>query len=396
MEYHTRLPDVEDAGKIDKPMPGSTTENALSLHRRAIIVDGHCDTPYRLHRRNVHLDEHDTEAQVDLKSLEESGITASFFAAYVPPHYAGRGAARFAGRLIDIIKTEAARLPDRLAFCTDAAGIDAAKRNGKVALMIGIEGGHAIEHSLDLLRDFYARGVRYMTLTHVNTNTWCDSSGDAPVHNGLNDFGRDVVRTMNDLGMIVDISHVSDKAFYDVIETTRVPIMASHSSCRALCSHPRNMTDDMLRALAKNGGVCMINFFAAFLNQKAAEVVMHAQKRSKESEASPRGDTEEMPDDRTDWDSYLEWFNTLGCPQASIDDIADHLIHAASVAGADHVGIGSDFDGVPALPHDLPTAAQLPRITERLLQRKVNEGDIEKILGGNFMRVFRAVEAGRK
>jgi membrane dipeptidase len=376
-------------------MPGSTTEAALSLHRRSIIVDGHCDTPYRLHRHNVHLDEHDTEAQADLKSLEESGITASFFAAYVPPFYAGRGAAPFALHLIDIIKTEAARNPARLVFATDADGIAAAKRHGRVALMIGIEGGHAIEHSLDLLREFYGRGVRYMTLTHVNTNTWCDSSGDAPLHNGLNDFGRDVVRTMNDLGMIVDISHVSDKAFHDVIETTRVPIVATHSSCRALCDHPRNLTDDMLRTLAKNGGVCMINFFAAFLNQKVAEVVIHASKRSKQGEKT-NGGTEEMPDDRTNWDTFLQWFNSLGCPQASIDDIADHVIHAASIAGVEHVGIGSDFDGVPALPHDLPTAAQLPRVTERLLQRNVAESDIEKILGGNFMRVFRAVEAGRK
>ncbi|HXH92547.1 MAG TPA: dipeptidase, partial [Thermoanaerobaculia bacterium] len=305
----------------------------------------------------------------------------------------GRGAARFAYRLIGLIHAEVKRRPDVLTFCDDAAGIRQAKPDGKTALMIGVEGGHAIEDSLSILRDFYRLGARYMTLTHVNTNNWCDSSGDGGRHNGLTDFGRDVVRTMNDLGMIVDISHVSDKAFYAVLETTRVPLVATHSSCRALCRHPRNMTDDMLRDLAKNGGVCMINFFSAFLNDAVAQVIMNSQKRVKSESA---GGTEEMPDDATDWDLYLEWFNTLGSPQATIDDAVDHILHAADVAGIDHVGIGSDFDGVPALPKDLQTAAGLPLLTARLLERGVSEGDVEKILGGNFMRVFEHIEAGRK
>jgi membrane dipeptidase len=366
---------------------------ASSLHTRAIIVDGHCDTPYRLIRHNLHLDEHDPEAQVDLRSLRDSGITASFFASYVPPFYANRGAAAFAYRLIDLIHDEVRRTPDVLTFCADSAGIRQAKAGGKTALMIGVEGGHAIEDSLSTLRDFYTRGVRYLTLTHVNTNNWCDSSGDAPRHNGLTDFGRDVVRTMNDLGMIVDISHVSDAAYYAVLETTRVPVVATHSSCRALCRHPRNMTDDMLRDLSKNGGICMINFFSAFLNDRVAEVILNSQKRVRgESEAGP----EEMPDDATDWDLYLQWFNTLGCPQATLDDAADHIFHAAEVAGIDHVGIGSDFDGVPALPAGLQTAAGLPLLTARLLERGMSETDVEKVLGGNFLRVFEQIEAGRR
>jgi membrane dipeptidase len=375
-------------------MTTSHTTEVPDVHRRAIIVDGHCDTPYRLLRHNVHLDEHDTEAQADLASLRDGGITASFFAAYVPPFYANRGAAKFAHRLIDIILAEAERNPAQLSFCTDSEGIRAAKRDGKVALMIGVEGGHAIEDSLDILRQLYDRGARYMTLTHVNTNNWCDSSGDAGRHGGLTDFGRDVVRTMNDLGMIVDISHVSDNAYQHVLETTRVPIVATHSSCRALCRHPRNMTDDMLRDLAKNGGVCMINFFSAFLNDEVAKVLMHAQKRPKK-ESDGLGGTEEMPDDRTDWDGFLHWFNSLGCPTATLDDAADHVFHAASVAGIDHVGIGSDFDGVPALPQNLTTAAMLPRLTARLLERGMSEEEVLKVLGGNFMRVFGAVEATR-
>ncbi len=364
-----------------------------TIHGRAIIVDGHCDTPYRLIRQNLHLDEQDPEAQVDLKSLRESGITASFFAAYVPPFYAGRGAAQFAFRLIDLIHGEVRRNPGVLTFCNNAAGIRQAKADGKTAIMIGVEGGHAIEDSLSILRDLYTLGARYLTLTHVNTNNWCDSSGDAGRHNGLTDFGREVVRTMNDLGMIVDISHVSDAAFYAVLETTRVPIVATHSSCRALCRHPRNMTDDMLRDLARNGGVCMINFFSAFLSDAVAQAIMNSQKRPREESA---GGTEEMPNDSTDWDSYVEWFNTLGSPQATLDDAADHILHAAEVTGIDHVGIGSDFDGVPALPIGLQTASGLPLLTERLLERGLSDTDVEKILGGNFLRVFEQIEAGRR
>src|SRR5688500_15767214 len=366
-----------------------------ALHRRAIIVDGHCDTPYRLLRHNVHLDEHDTEAQADLRTLQESGITATFFAAYVPPFYANRGAADFARKLIDLIQFETKRKPLELSPCTDSAGIRAAKAAGRIAVMIGVEGGHAIEDSLDILREFYERGARYLNLTHVNTNNWCDSSGDAGRHGGLTDFGRDVVRTMNDLGMIVDISHISDKAFFHAIETTRVPIVATHSSCRALCRHPRNMTDDMLRELARNGGVCMINFFSAFISDEVAQVIMQSQKRPRNDAGDSTGGTEEMPDDRTDWDTYLQWFQTLGCPTATLDQVADHIFHAAEVAGIDHVGIGSDFDGVPALPAGLTTAANLPALSARLLERGMSEADLEKVLGGNFMRVFEEVERGR-
>jgi len=366
--------------------------DAVLVHRRAIIVDGHCDTPYRLLRRNVHLEDHDTEAQVDLRSLRESGITASFFAAYVPGYYVGREPAAFARRLIDLIKTETSRHPNELTFCADSAGIRQAKQRGRIAIMIGVEGGHAIEDSLDILRDLYDRGARYMTLTHVNTNNWCDSSGDGARHGGLTDFGRQVVRTMNDLGMIVDVSHISDNAFYQVLETTRVPVIATHSSCRALCRHPRNMTDDMLRALARNGGVCMINFFSAFVNDAVAEVVMKAQKRPRNHDSE--GGTEELPNDTLDWDLYLQWFNTLGCPTAKLEDVVDHIVHAMEVAGVDHVGIGSDFDGVPALPTGLETASSLPKVTARLLERGLSESDIEKILGGNFLRAFGEIERG--
>jgi Zn-dependent dipeptidase, microsomal dipeptidase homolog len=390
VKYYRLLIDSMTTSTTNEP---ATSGIAPAVHRRAVIVDGHCDTPYRLIRHNLHLDECDAEAQVDLNSLRASGITGSFFAAYVPPFYAGRGAAAFAYRLIELIHAEVQRRPDVLTFCSDATGIRQAKSDGKTAILIGVEGGHAIEDSLSILRDLYHCGARYLTLTHVNTNNWCDSSGDAGRHNGLTDFGRNVVRTMNDLGMIVDISHVSDAAFYAVLETTRVPVVATHSSCRALCRHPRNMTDAMLRDLAKNGGVCMINFFSAFLNDAVAQLLMNSQKRVR---SESEGGSEEMPHDATDWNLFVEWFNTLGCPQATVDDAVDHILHAADVAGIDHVGIGTDFDGVPALPKDLETAAGLPLVTSRLLERGVSEAGVEKILGGNFLRVFEQIEAGRK
>jgi len=371
------------------------SERAQAVHRRAIIVDGHCDTPYRLRRVGLHIDDAtDVHAQVDLTKLRQSGITASFFAAYVPPFYAGRGAAKFADELIDLIYEQAGRHPEQLTMTRDSTGIREAKREGKVAVMIGVEGGHAIEDSLDTLHHLYDRGARYLTLTHVNTNNWADSSGDQTRHNGLTSFGRDVVKTMNDLGMIVDISHVSDRAFYHALETTRVPIIASHSSCRALTNHPRNMTDTMLKDLAANGGVCMINFFSAFVNDGVAEVMKKAAKRPGRSQ--PLGANEELPDDRMDWDEYLTWFQSLGCPRATLDDVVNHIMHAAEVAGPDHVGIGSDFDGVPSLPDGLADAGSLPMLTEALLSRGVAESDVEKILGANFLRTFEAIERGAR
>ncbi len=364
------------------------------VHRRAIIVDGHCDTPYRLKRLGIHIDEHHTESQLDFRLLQASGITASFFAAYVPPFYAGRGAAKFANELIDLVYQEAARHPETLFVGQSAGDIRDAKSSGKIALMIGIEGGHAIEDSLEQLRAFYDRGVRYLTLTHVNTNNWADSSADEPRHGGLTSFGREVVTTMNDLGMLVDISHVSDQAFEHAIETSRVPIIASHSSCRALTNHPRNLTDDMLRTLARNGGICMINFFSAFVDERVAQDLIRAQKGSRHNKGL--GSEEELPDDRIDWDEYLGWFTSLGCPVASLDDLIDHIVHAVSVAGIDHVGIGSDFDGVPSLPQGLTDASCLPALTGELIKRGFADEEIGKILGKNFLRVFDLVEKGRR
>ncbi|MEO8217143.1 MAG: dipeptidase [Acidobacteriota bacterium] len=367
---------------------------ALPVHQRSIIVDGHCDTPYRLKRRSSHIDEPDPTAQVSLQTLQESGITASFFAAYVPPFYAGRGAAKFAHSLIDIIETEVARNSGALELVTDSTGIRQVKARGEVGLMIGVEGGHAIEDSLEILSDLYGRGARYLTLTHVNTNNWADSSGGEARHGGLTSFGREVVSAMNRMGMIVDISHVADTTFYQALEASSVPVIASHSSCRKLASHPRNLTDDMLKDLASAGGVCMINFFSAFINDDAARAMLQAGKRS--SGRKTASEFEELPDDRIDWDSFVTWFGALGAPSGTLDQVADHIVHAASVAGVQSVGIGSDFDGVPMLPEGLENASCLPFLTARLLERGFQAEEIELILGGNFMRVFESVERGKR
>jgi membrane dipeptidase len=366
------------------------------IHRKSIIVDGHCDTPYRLKRLGLRLTDPSPDAQVNLELLKESGITGSFFVSYVPPFYAERGAAAFCRGQIELIQSEVAAHPEDLTFVTEAQGIREAKEEGSIAILIGIEGGHAIEDSLEILEEFYDRGARYLTLSHVNTNNWCDASTDKPRHGGLNDFGRQVVRTMNDLGMIVDISHVSDQAFYHALETSGAPVIASHSSCRALTRHPRNMTDAMLRDLAAKDGLCMINFYTAFVNDSVATKLMSAQKRDPNPHLESRGKFEELPDDRVDWEGFVTWYRALELPPSTIDDVVAHIAHAAEVAGVDHVGIGSDFDGVPELPEGLTDASRLPELTEKLIDRGFSDDDIAKILGLNFLRVFEAVEAAAK
>jgi membrane dipeptidase len=284
-----------------------------------------------------------------------------------------------------------------MAFSTD--DIERAHKQKKLAALMGIEGGHSIENDVRVLRDFYRLGVRYMTLSWSNTNEWADSSGDinnpkVEHHNGLTDGGKQIVLEMNRLGMLVDISHVADKTFYDTIAVTKAPVIASHSSARALTSHPRNMTDDMLRAVAKNGGVVQVNFYNAFIDEdyrKAAEA------QSKDRDAAVKAFDDQMKaagktityldNDRIE----REWAAKI--PRPPFGSLIDHIDHIAKVAGVDHVGLGSDFDGVSgATPQGIDSAADLPKITQALLDRGYNADDIRKILGGNIMRVFREAE----
>jgi len=277
-----------------------------------------------------------------------------------------------------------AKYPDQIELANSVADIRRLKSEDKIAALMGLEGGHAIEDDLDVLRKFYRMGIRYVTLTHSNTNNFADSSGDEPRWGGLNALGRQIVKEMNRLGVIVDISHVSDETFWDVLEVSEAPVMASHSSCRALVPIPRNMTDEMIKALAKKGGVVMINFGSDFVNaapgQRSNKVVEIIRQKY-------RGDF-------SHWNEVRQKLDKEGppLPPATLDDIVAHIEHIVKLVGPDYVGFGSDFDGVPNLPEGLEDCTKLPSITYELLKRGYSEQDITKILGGNLLRVFEGVE----
>jgi membrane dipeptidase len=280
--------------------------------------------------------------------------------------------------------------PQWVRFAASTSDIEKTVRSGKRAILIGIEGGHAIEDSLDLLRAFYRFGARYMTLTHTNSNNWADSSGDEPKHNGLTQFGRDVVREMNRLGMLVDVSHVSDKTFYDVIDTTKAPVIASHSSARALADHKRNVTDDMLRAVSKNNGVVMVNFYPVFLS---TEVARASAERDKRLEPQIDALKKQYGEDTPEYEkARKQLMDANPLPKVPWTRIVDHIDHIAQVAGVDHVGLGSDFDGISVTPVGMEDVSDIPKIRTELKRRGYSDADVRKIMGENFMRLFAAVE----
>ncbi len=371
-------------------------ERAMRLHREAIVVDTHNDIPMLMTDRGYDLAiRHEaSEAQTDIPRMKEGGLDAEFFAAYVAPSYVKTGnAAARAKEMIAAIADAVRRNPD-LEFARTAADVRRIAASGRIAAIIAVEGGHAIEDSLDNLREFHRLGAMYMTLTHSNTNNWADSSGDIDKpgvkhHNGLTEFGREVVREMNRLGMMVDVSHVSDKTFWDVIEASRAPIIASHSCARALADASRNMTDDMLRAVGKNGGVVMVNFGGWFLHPDAPSTVA---KLLPEFEALSK----RFPNDPARQEAE-ERKLIAKMPKVPLSMLIDHIEHVAKVAGIDHVGLGSDFDGVSGyLPVGLEDVSKLPNITYELLKRGYLDEDVKKILGENILRVMEAVEKAAK
>jgi membrane dipeptidase len=387
------------------PAPPEISARARALHNSAIIIDTHADTTQRLLDENFDLASVTpvSEGHWDLSKARAGNLGAEFFSIWVEPKYSGQFAKR-AHDLIDSVYEQAARHPDQLVMAFSADDIRRARSgpNKRVAALLGIEGGHAIENDIRELREFYRLGVRYMTLTWSNTNEWADSSGDidnpkVEHHNGLTPFGRDVVREMNRLGMMVDISHVADKTFWDVIQVTQAPVIASHSSARALCDHPRNMTDDMLRAVTKNGGVVMVNFYSAFVDdnfrrqyyapEMAAEraaALAAVEERFKNADVATRYREQEK--------AGRVW--TAKVPRPPFSALLDQIDHVAKIAGIDHVGLGSDFDGVSgATPAGIDSVADLPRITQGLLDRGYTDAQIKKILGENLLRVFAEVEA---
>jgi membrane dipeptidase len=374
---------------------------ARQIHDSALVVDTHADTPQRFLDEGFDIGSTDPQdiGHLSLDKARRGNLGAEFFSIWVEPETNQGRFARHTFDLIDSVYEQVARHPDRMMMAFSVADIERAHREHKLAALMGIEGGHSIENDIHLLRDYYRLGVRYMTLSWSNTNEWADSSGDiddikVPHHNGLTDFGKEVVMEMNRLGMMVDISHVADKTFWDAIATSKAPVIASHSSARALVDAPRNMTDEMLGAVAKNGGVVQVNFYSGF-DDADFRKAMEAQ--AKDQAAAIRNYIDQLkaegkPVNYVDVNRIeRQWMAKI--PRPPLKSLIDHIDHIAKIAGMDHVGLGSDFDGVSgATPEGIDSAADLPKITEALVERGYDASDIHKILGGNLLRVFHQVE----
>jgi membrane dipeptidase len=361
---------------------------AARLHREAIVADGHVDTLQRVLLDDADIGRRLPDGHGDLVRFAEGGLDVPFLALWVDPVFLGPVAVKRTLRLADAFRRVCDAFPDRIAQARTAKEAESLVAAGKVAAVMTIEGGHAIDDDLAVLREFHRMGVRAMTLSHTNTNNWCDSSGDKPRHGGLSDFGRSVVAEMNRIGMLVDVSHVSDEAFFDALEATRKPAIATHSCCRALANHPRNLTDDQLRALGKNGGVACITFVASFVDEgyrKATESTYDPQGEEKDLLAKFGTDLEGFA--RASYARFRK--ETPKAPRPPLESLLAQIDHAAKVAGFDHVGIGSDFDGMTASPEGIEDASSLPRITEALLRRGWSEENVRKLLGGNVLRVMR-------
>ena len=384
-----------------KPAPKAF--DPLALHRSAIVIDTHADTTQRMLDEGYDLATPDPTVNVNLDKAEAGNLGAEFFSIWVEPKYKGQYAHR-AMDLIDAVYQQAARHPDRMVMAFSADDIVKARSGPKkrLAALMGIEGGHAIENDLRVLRDFYRLGVRYMTLTWSNTNDWADSSGDienkdVQHHDGITEFGVEVIREMNRLGMMVDISHVSDRTFYRTLVVSRAPVIASHSAARALSHHPRNMTDDMLRALARNDGICMVNFFSAFVDDDFRKTFEARRDEAKEAVAKAQEEYRKAHNGQLPPYTVEEHINreyAAKLPRPPLKSLIDNIDHIAQVAGWQHVGLGSDFDGVSGmLPQGIDSAADLPKITVELAKRGYTAEQIKGILGENFLKVFRKVEA---
>ena len=369
------------------------SERARRLHFSSLVIDTHDDTTQRFLDSSFGLGERNALGSIDIPRMKEGGLGAIFFSIWIPSKITGPEAVKRALDQIGAVRQQVNKHSNDLMLVTTADGIRDAYKQSKIAGLIGVEGGHMIASDLSVLRRYAALGARYMTLTHSGNAEWADSSTDKPVHNGLTEFGKDVVREMNRLGMIVDISHVSDKTFADVLEISRAPVFASHSDCRAICDAPRNMTDDMIRALAAKGGVIQINYHVGFLSQefRNAEkahpewdkaIALEVRKRCGEREGCQL-----IEGDRITREYVLRG----DLPRVEWTKIIEHIDHAVKVAGIDHVGLGSDFDGAN-MPFGMEDATKLPQITNALLEKGYSEGDVKKILGENTLRVMAEVE----
>jgi len=366
---------------------------AKKLHFSCIVVDTHDDTTQRFLDGRFDIGERSSRGSIDVPRMKEGGLGAIFFSIWIPSKVTGPEAVNRAMAQIDAVREQVRKHPKDMVLATTAAEIREARKQGKIAALMGVEGGHMINSNLGVLRSYAALGVRYMTLTHSGNDEWADSSTDKAVHNGLTDFGKEVVREMNRLGVIVDISHVSDKTFYDALETSKAPLFASHSSCRAICDAPRNMTDQMMKDLAAKGGVVQINYHVGFLSQefRDAEKANPEINKAISAEVTKRcGENEGcqlMEGDRI----TREYVEQGKLPRVDFSKIIEHIDHAVKVAGVEHVGLGSDFDGAN-MPYGMEDATKLPNVTEALLKKGYSEGEVKKILGENTLRIMTEVE----
>jgi membrane dipeptidase len=392
-----RAGNADDKKDPPKPSPKprepvKLTDEALRIHREAILVDGHNDLPWQFRRKadssfqNFDLTKPQPRLHTDIPRLLKGGVGAQFWSAYVPAETRKQGTAvRETLEQIDAIHRMVKTYPDTFEMASTVDDILRIRQKGKIASMIGIEGGHSIDNSLGVLRMLYALGARYMTLTHSETLDWADSATDQPKSHGLSEFGEKVVLEMNRLGMLVDISHVSPETMKHALRVTKAPLIASHSSAYALANHPRNVPDDVLLLVKQNDGVVMVNFFTGFINPEAARATREMFQVARELRAK-------YTDDKDFEAALAAWQKEHPVPPCSVHDVVDHIEHIIKVAGVDHVGLGSDFDGISAVPKQLEDVSCYPYITQELLNRGHNKEEILKILGGNLLRVMRKAE----
>ena len=380
-------------------MTAHTTPNdeVLSLQRRAVAVDMHADTVQFVIDEGADISRRAETTHLDAVRMREGGLDAQFFSVWVEPEFYGLGGEQAVARAdaqVEAIRALAERHPDIWTFATTAADIRRAHVEGKLAALLGLEGGYAIDEKLERVEHYFKRGVRYMTPAWTHSLSWAGSSGDAEgATRGLNDFGREVIREMNRLGMLVDVSHVSDKTFWDMFEASTSPIIATHSNCRALADVPRNLTDDMIRAIAETGGVVCVVYYPGFL-----DIGWRAKKEAVEAEVMPLVEEAQRraagpgSSGRIAADRVREREFAARLAPVPFTRVADHIDHIVQLTSVEHVGCGSDFDGITATPAGLSSVAELPNLTAELLRRGYTAEDVSKILGGNVLRVMEEVE----
>jgi membrane dipeptidase len=372
--------------------PVVLTSEGLDVHRSGILIDGHNDLPWQVRKYGdssfdrLDIAQIQPKLHTDIPRLRRGGVGAQFWAVYVPPDTAREGtAASMARQQFTIIETMIARYPDNFALARSADDIVRIHADGKIASLIGVEGGHMIENSLDTLREFYDRGARYLGLTHSQTIDWADSATDEARRGGLTPFGESVVREMNRLGMLVDLAHVSHDTMRDAIRVSRAPVIASHSSAYAIAAHNRNVPDDVLRMIKDNGGVVMVNFYSGYVVPEGARIMAQNFEIEREMKAK-------YPDEAEYKKAMEAWLAANPIPRGTVHTIVDHIDHVVKIAGIDHVGIGGDYDGIDKTPEQLDDVSGYPYVTQALLDRGYSPDDIHKIMGQNLLRALRHVE----